>query len=213
MRSYIIRLADMKDAPFTRDYSLFCPEEFIDMQMSFLTYGCTNEDGSQKEPTDEDVVNFTKDQKDIEYVKTLEMYRTYLTENYMREQRKGAIDEAVKIIMNYVYEQSEWYFDDKELTTRARNAMKRTSEALKEEINKGIEDLSDEEFSLYYGDMTKEDLLAEYTEASRQEMAFAMWTAKEKGMLMTVVNMKDLAGQAFEIARDYAANNISFTYR
>lgn len=278
MKSYINVLADYREAPFERNITVSCPEEYVESQLKHLTRNSkktekvdTVENGDVAilsleseldkfnrpmipltvganlfdaefegqlaghrvgetftvsvqekavtvtvkqasrtvfpEATDEMAAEYAKTHEDFKDVKTVEEYRSRVIEKYLEEQKQQALYNAMDEVLDYVLTHSDWEFDDSEISEQKETAMKEIKEQIKEEYNKDLENLTEEELNFDFGISSLDEFDEMLTRSMEQSIAQELWlTAENK-----VESLDDFEGNPFEFLQTYVENNLNIT--
>lgn len=278
MKSYINVLADYREAPFERNVTVSCPEEYVESQLKHLTRSnkkteevtvvengdvvmlsleseldkfnrpmipltvganlfdaefegqlaghsvgepftvsvqeksvtVTVKKASRTvfpEPTDEMAAEYAKTHEDFKDVKTVEEYRSRVIEKYLEEQKQQAFYNAMDAVLDYVLTHSDWEFDDSEINERRETAMQEIKEQLKEEYNKELENLTEEELNSIFGVSSLDEFDKMLTSSMEQSIAQELWlTAENK-----VESLNDFEGNPYGFLQTYVENSLNIT--
>ncbi|MDE6752390.1 MAG: hypothetical protein K2J59_06460 [Eubacterium sp.] len=129
------------------------------------------------EPTDEMAEAYGKEHDEFEGIKTVEDYRNRVIDQYIEDKKRDTVYGAMSDIVDYVLTHSDWEFDDEEIEEIVAEERVYIEEELKQENNKTIKDLTEEELQNYFGIASLDEFDKFLQSGAEQRIASVLWIA------------------------------------
>lgn len=159
--------------------------------------------------TDDMVKEFASHIDGMEDVFTVQQYIDYIVNEYKEETRQTEFYGKVNEIIEYVLTNSDWEFDDSEITELVSEQKAAIESELANE-GKSLETLTQTELQGYYGVESVEEMDAMLKAYSEQSIASALFVAFHTGLDAKAVELGDEALYNYEFLEKYAESIIEY---
>lgn len=162
------------------------------------------------EPTDEMVVQYTKNHEEYAGVCTVAELQRRITVDYCERQRQDAVYDAMQQILNYVLSHSDWEFDEDELQQLNETVIESERQRLLQEEGKDLDTISDEEIMRYFGIPDRERLMEILMSGNEQRIAMALWSTICRGLDPASCSLEDEETLNFDFLEAYVRDNLIY---
>ncbi len=143
------------------------------------------------EPTDEQVRAYVADIDEMKHIQSIPELISYLNETHLEEEKINANFEAIDEVIEYVLTHSDFDFDEEEIQAEFDAQMESFREGAKEEIGKEFDELTNEDFQVYAGVASLEELEEELRQGIEWQIATLLWVATTQNLDTATVSLED----------------------
>ncbi|MCR4673670.1 MAG: hypothetical protein K5675_01570 [Lachnospiraceae bacterium] len=143
------------------------------------------------EPTDENIRAYVKDIDEMKHITSIKELEAYLDEKSMEAQKIDARFDAIDEVIEYVLTHSDFDFDEDEIEEEFRRQMEMFKEGAKEEIGKDFDELTDEDFKVYAGADSREDMEEMVRQGIEWQIATLLWVAATQNVDSSTLSFED----------------------
>ena len=143
------------------------------------------------EPTDEAVRAYVADIDELNHVQSISELISYLNETHLEEEKVNAKFEAIDEVIEYVLTHSDFDFDEDEIQAEFDAQMESFREGAKEELGKELDELTNEDFQIYAGVASREELEAEQRQGIEWQIATMLWVATTQNIDTATLSIEE----------------------
>ncbi|MBQ1681637.1 MAG: hypothetical protein II067_05410 [Agathobacter sp.] len=143
------------------------------------------------EPTDEAVRAYVADIDELNHVQSISELISYLNETHLEEEKVNAKFEAIDEVIEYVLTHSDFDFDEDEIQAEFDAQMESFREGAKEELGKELDELTNEDFQIYAGVASREELEAELRQGIEWQIATMLWVATTQNIDTATLSIEE----------------------
>ena len=143
------------------------------------------------EPTDEAVRAYVADIDEMNHVQSISELISYLNETHLEEEKVNAKFEAIDEVIEYVLTHSDFDFDEDEIQAEFDAQMESFREGAKEELGKELDELTNEDFQIYAGVASREELEAELRQGIEWQIATMLWVATTQNIDTATLSIEE----------------------
>lgn len=143
------------------------------------------------EPTDEAVRAYVADIDEMNHVQSISELISYLNETHLEEEKVNAKFEAIDEVIEYVLTHSDFDFDEDEIQAEFDAQMESFRKGAKEELGKELDELTNEDFQIYAGVASREELEAELRQGIEWQIATMLWVATTQNIDTATLSIEE----------------------
>ena len=143
------------------------------------------------EPTDEAVRAYVADIDEMNHVQSISELISYLNETHLEEEKVNAKFEAIDEVIEYVLTHSDFDFDEDEIQAEFDAQMESFRKGAKEELGKELDELTNEDFKIYAGVASREELEAELRQGIEWQIATMLWVATTQNIDTATLSIEE----------------------
>jgi oligoribonuclease (3'-5' exoribonuclease) len=159
------------------------------------------------EATDDMVEEYVAEHDDLEGIHTVDEYRQAVIDEYIENQKQQILYEATDEIIGYVLSHTDGTFDDDEVRALAEQDKAYIDEELKAE-EKTLDSLTPEEYSVYFGVSSVEELEEMLYEENIQRIGMALWIGAVNGVDTADKTIEELEDLGLDFLDEYVKQTV-----
>ena len=147
----------------------------------------------------------------IEGVKTLADFRRWAIGEYCKEKREEAHYGAMQACMDYVVANSDWDFDETEISQFVAEELDYHRQMLKEEENLDFDTAGDADLKRFYGVENREQLMAMFRQGAEHRAAMSLVLIAAHGLNAAETTQEQVDSLNWKFLEDYVSGELTFT--
>ncbi len=161
------------------------------------------------EPTDEMVEEYAPSREGMENVKTVADFRRRVEEQYREGRRQDALYGGIVTSLNYVLDNSDWAYDDEEVSSLCEAQRTGLRQAAASE-GKDFDTMTDEEFYRMFDVESRTQMEILIRKDAETSLAQAYWVGINHGVDPAASSLEDLRQLGLGFLQDFVKSQLRF---